>query len=49
MPMWERVAPPAAETLLIEHSASKHKRRSGIRPDRRAADLPDAVGLLLGG
>lgn len=37
------------KTLLIEHSASKHKRRSGIRPDRRAADLPDAVGLLLGG
>jgi D-glycero-D-manno-heptose 1,7-bisphosphate phosphatase len=36
-------------TLLIEHPASEHKRRSGIRPDLRAADLPGAAELLLGG
>jgi D-glycero-D-manno-heptose 1,7-bisphosphate phosphatase len=35
-------------TLLIEHSGSDHKRRSGIQPDLRAADLTGAADLLLG-
>jgi D-glycero-D-manno-heptose 1,7-bisphosphate phosphatase len=35
-------------TLLIGHPGSAHKRRSGIRPDLRAADLPGATELLLG-
>jgi D-glycero-D-manno-heptose 1,7-bisphosphate phosphatase len=34
-------------TLLIEHPGSRHKRRSGIQPDLRAADLPGAADLLL--
>jgi D-glycero-D-manno-heptose 1,7-bisphosphate phosphatase len=34
-------------TLLIEHSGSSHKRRSGFQPDLLAADLAGAVDLLL--
>jgi D-glycero-D-manno-heptose 1,7-bisphosphate phosphatase len=36
-------------TLLIEHPGSKHKRLSGIATDLRAADLPRAADILLGG
>jgi D-glycero-D-manno-heptose 1,7-bisphosphate phosphatase len=35
-------------TLLVAYPGSDHKRSSGIQPDRRAADLPSAVDLLLG-
>jgi D-glycero-D-manno-heptose 1,7-bisphosphate phosphatase len=35
-------------TVLIEHPGSVHKRSGGADPDLHAADLPDAVALLLG-
>jgi D-glycero-D-manno-heptose 1,7-bisphosphate phosphatase len=35
------------KTLLIEHPPSAHKRRSGIQPNLRAADLAGAVELIL--
>jgi D-glycero-D-manno-heptose 1,7-bisphosphate phosphatase len=39
-------AAAGCRTLLIEHPASIHKRRSRPRPDLTASDLPGAVALL---